>query len=69
MKNVMLKQRVYSAAELLNALTEAGKITGRYMDEINLDNVDMLTLWEVKLTDGSKVYDISLDHVGPDRSR
>ena len=69
MKNVMHRQRAYSAANLIAALTEMAALTGRGLDEISLDNVDMVTLWEVKLTDGSNVYDVSLDYVGPDKGR
>ena len=68
MKNVMLKQRAYSAQNLINALNEMALLTGRGLDEISLDNVDMATLWEVKLTDGSTVYDVSLEYVGPDQN-
>ena len=68
MKNVMLKRRVYSAQNLINALNEMALITGRGLDEISLDTVDMATLWEVGLTDGSKVYDVSLEWVGPDQN-
>ena len=69
MKNVMQKQRVYSAQNLINALTEMALLTGQGLDEVSLDNVDLVTLWEVKFTDGSKVYDVSLDYVGPDLQR
>lgn len=68
MKNVMSKQRAYSAAELIKALTDLAQLTGRNLDEISLDNVDMVTLWEVTLTDGSAVYDVSLEYVGPDQN-
>lgn len=68
MKNVMYKQRAYSAQNLINALNEMALLSGRGLDEISLDNVDMVTLWEVGLTDGSKVYDVSLEYVGPDQN-
>ena len=68
MRNVMYKQRAYSVAELLLALSEMVEMTERDADTLHLDNVDMVTLTEVTLTDGSKVYDVSLDDVGPDLS-
>ena len=64
----MYKKRIYTARDLVSALTEMGKMCGSGLDEICVENSDMLTAKEVVLTDGSKVYDVRLDFVGPDQN-
>ena len=66
--NVMYKKRIYTANDLVSALTEMGKMCGRDLDEIYIENIDILTAIEDALTDGSKVYDVRLDFVGPDQN-
>lgn len=66
--NVMYKKRIYTANDLVSALTEMGKMCGSDLDQIYLENANLLTAKQVVLTDRSKVYDVRLDFVGPDQN-